>query len=150
MSLGMRRLLIPVLVAALSLSGVVVTADALVTTPSEELDAFVDQVTAPRAEKRMDAALSYVNPSDVPCRLSADGKLVQYEEGEGGALAEALRSALNVFDSESQESLQQAIEIHGEDATVTTRLGDNEYEQSVIYELVRREDRWLIRSVRTL
>lgn len=146
----MRRFLIPVLVAALSLAGVVVTADALVTTPSEELDAFVDQVTAPRAEKRMDAALSYVNPSDVPCRLSADDKLVEYEEGEGGALAESLRSALNVFDSESQESLQQAVEIRGEEATVTTRLGDNEYEQTVIYELLRHEDRWLIRAVRAL
>jgi len=146
----MRRLLIPALVAALSLAGIVVTADALVTTPSEQLDSFVDQVTAPRAEKRMDAALSYVNPSDVPCRLSADGNVAEYAEGEGGALAEALRSALNVFDSDSQESLQHAIEIRGDDATVTTRLGDSEYEQTVIYELVRNEDRWLVRAVRAL
>jgi hypothetical protein len=146
----MRRLLIPIVVATLSLAGLVVTADALVTTPNEELEAFIDDVTAPRAETRMDAALSYVNPSEVPCRFSSDGKLTEYGEGEGSALSAALRSALNVFDSEQQEALQQAVEIRDDNATVTTRLGDNEYEQTVIYELVRRDERWLVRAVRTL
>ncbi len=146
----MRRFLIPLLVAALSLAGVVVTADALVTTPSEELDAFVDDVTATRAEKRMDAALSYVNPSEVPCRFSSEGKLTEYGEGEGSALSDALRSSLGVFDSDQQEALQQSVEMHEDTATVTTRVGDAEYEQTVIYELVRREERWLVRAVRTL
>ncbi len=146
----MRRFLILTVVAMLSLAGIVVTADALVTTPREQLDVFVDDVTAPRAEKRMDAALSYVNPSEVPCRFTNEGKPTEYGEGEGGALADVLRSALNVFDSEQQESLQHAVEIRGDSATVTTRVGDSEYEQTVIYELVRRDERWLVRAVRTL
>ncbi len=148
--LRMRRFIIPLVVAMLSLAGIVVTADAIVTTPGEQLDAFVDEVTAPRAEKRMDAALSYVNPSEVPCRFSGAGKLSEFGEGEGNALADALRSSLNVFDSEQQESLQKSVELRDDSATVTTRVGDNEYEQTVIYELVRREERWLVRAVRTL
>jgi len=146
----MRRFVIPFLVATLSLAGIVVTADALVTTPNEELDAFVDDVTAPRAEKRLDAALSYVNPSEVPCRFSNAGEITEFGEGEGGELAERVRSTLSVFDSERQESLQENVVIKGEHATVTTRLGDSDYEQTVIYELVRHEQRWLVRSVRAL
>ncbi len=146
----MRRLIIPALVSLLSLGGMVVTADALVTTPGEELETFLDDVTAPHVDKRLDAALSYIDPGDVPCRLNADGKLVEYGKGEASDLAAAVRSALSVFDTDSQQTLQHAVEINGEDATVTTRLGDSDYEQTVIYELVRHDRRWLVRAVRAL
>jgi hypothetical protein len=145
-----RRFAIPFLIAALSLSGVAVAADALVTTEREELDGFVDEVTAERPDARLDGALAYVNPSQVPLRLSADGAMREFEAGDSRELAEAVRGALNVFDSNDQDLLQHSVRVDGDHATVTTRVGDAQYEQTVIYDLVRRDERWLVRSVRVL
>lgn len=140
----------PAVIVALSLSGVAVAADALVVTPREQLDGFVDAVTRPRTEQRLDGALDYVEPSTAPFRLTHDGRQQEYGGDEVGALTEELRSALSVFDSREQGLLQQSQRIDGDRATVTTRIGDNSYEQTVIYELVRKEGRWLVRGVRTL
>jgi hypothetical protein len=138
------------LVGVLTLAGIVVTADALVTTPKEQVERFLDEVSAPRVDQRVDAALSYANPSHVPCRLNADGDVSSFDEGEASRLGEALRSALSVFDSEQQALLQKSIEVADDKATITTRIGDNEYEQTVIYHLVRDDERWLLRTVRVL
>jgi hypothetical protein len=147
---GVRRLWIPLIVCLLSLSGVAVAADALVVTEREQLDGFIDDVTAAKVDARLDGALSYTNPSDVPCRLTIDGQARVYGAGEGTDFAEALRSALRVFDSDKQALLQQSVRVDGERARVTARVGDQSYEQTVIYELERGEDRWLVRSVRVL
>lgn len=146
----MRRIWIPLIVCLLSLSGVAVAADALVVTEAEELESFVDDVTAPKVEARLDGALSYANASEVPCRLTSDGKVRVFGEGESADFSEALRTALSVFDSEKQSLLQHSVHVDGDRATVTARLGDERYEQTVIYELTRDEDRWLVRSVRVL
>jgi hypothetical protein len=145
-----RRIGIPLLVFALSLSGVAVAADALVTTEREELDSFVDDVTRERPEARLDGALAYVNPSEVPLRLSADGGVQEFAAGESRPLADAVRGAMGVFDSSEQDLLQHSVRVEGDRATVTTRVGDANYEQTVIYELVRRDERWLVRNVRVL
>jgi hypothetical protein len=147
---GVRRIWIPLLVCILSLSGVAVAADALVVTEREQLDGFVDEVTSSQVDARLDGALSYTNPSDVPCRLTVDGAARVYGAGEGTELAEALRTALRVFDSDKQKLLQQSVRVDGESARVTARLGDAGYEQTVIYELAREHDRWLVRAVRVL
>ncbi len=138
------------LIAALSLSGVAVAADALVTTPREELERFVDDVTRDKPDARIDGALGYVNPSLTAVKFSADGATHMYSEGDSSELADAVRSALNVFDSRDQDLLQHAIRVDGNQATVTTRMGDASYEQTVIYDLVRRDERWLVRSLRVL
>jgi hypothetical protein len=138
------------LIAFLSLSGVAVAADALVTTQREELDSFVDDVTRDKADSRIDGALGYINPSVLPVKLSAAGSLQEYAGGESQDLSEAVRSALGVFDSADQDLLQESVQVDGDHATVTTRLGDASYEQTVIYNLVRRDERWLVRAVRVL
>jgi hypothetical protein len=137
-------------VCLLSLSGVAVAADALVVTEREQLDGFVDDVTAAQVDARLDGTLSHTNPSDTPCRLTVDGQATVYGPGEGTELAEALRSALRVFDSDKQALLQQSVRVDGDRARVTARLGDEAYEQTVIYELERGHDRWLVRSLRVL
>lgn len=139
-----------ILVACLSLSGVAVAADALITTEREELDGFLDDVTREKLEARIDGALGYVNPSVAPVKLAADGQVQQFQDGDSLELAQAVRNALGVFDSSRQALLQQSVRVEGDRATVTTRLGDTGYEQTVIYDLVRREQRWLVRSVRVL
>jgi hypothetical protein len=145
-----RRIWIPLIVCLLSLSGVAVAADALVVTEREQLDGFVDEVTAAQVDARLDGALSYTNPSDIPCRLTVDGQARVYGAGEGTELAEAMRAALRVFDSDKQTLLQQSVRVDGESARVTARLGDEGYEQTIIYELEREQDRWLVRAVRVL
>ena len=140
----------PILIVFLSLSGVAVAADALVVTQREQLESFVDTVTRPRVDDRLDGALTYVDPDVVPCRLHHAGQAHEYGSEQGAEFAEAVRSALSVFDGGEQRLLQHAERIDGENARVTTRMGDSGYEQTVIYDLVRRDDRWLVRSVRTL
>jgi hypothetical protein len=138
------------LIVCLSLSGVAVAADALVTTEREELDGFVDDVTRDKPDARIDGALSYVNPSLTSVKFSAEGATQEYAAGDSSDLADAVRSALGVFDSTDQDLLQESVRVEGNHATVTTRMGDSGYEQTVIYDLVRKDERWLVRAVRVL
>lgn len=146
----MKRLWTILLVSALSLSGVAVAADALVVTQREELDGFVDAVSRDDADSRVDGALSYADSDLVPLRLSSDGKVQRFEADDRAQLSESLRQVMSVFDSKEQRLLQHSVRVDGEHARVTTRVGDPSYEQTVIYELVRKNERWLIRSVRAL
>jgi hypothetical protein len=145
-----KRLWTILLISALSLSGVAVAADALVVTQREELDGFLDVVTRDDADARIDGTLSYVNSGLVPMRLSAESKVQRFATDDRAQLAESLRQVMGVFDSKHQELLQHSVRIDGDHASVTTRMGDTSYEQTVIYELVRMDERWLIRSVRAL
>ena len=145
-----KRLWTILLISALSLSGVAVAADALVVTQREELDGFLDVVTRDDADGRIDGALSYMNAGLVPLRFSGDGKLQRFAGDEGTHAAESLRQLMGVFDSKRQELLQHSVRVDGDHASVTTRMGDTSYEQTMIYELVRMDERWLIRSVRAL
>jgi hypothetical protein len=144
----MRRYVLPALIATLCLTGIVLTADALVTTEREELDSFVEDVTHDRLDQRVDAALSHVNTQDSAVRVSSNGRISEYTDQ--AALDEAMRGALSVFDSERQSLLQQSVDIKDSKATVVTRIADSEYEQTVIYDLVRADKRWVVRGVRTL
>jgi hypothetical protein len=147
---SVRRLWTILLISALSLSGVAVAADALVVTPREELDGFLETVSRREPQARTDAVIGHMDPDAVPLRLNADGKLLRFGNGETGALVESVRQVLGVFDSPQQELLQHSIKIEGERASVTTRMGDSSYEQTVIYELALKDGRWWIRSLRTL
>lgn len=146
----MQRLWTILLVSALSLSGVAVGADALVVTPREELDGFLEAVSRPSSNERVDAVLEHMKPDVVPLRVSSDGKVERFEAGESAELAENLRQLMSVFDSAKQELLQHSIKVDGERASVTTRIGDASYEQTIIYELTLNDGSWLIRSVRAL
>jgi hypothetical protein len=143
-----RRIWTSLLIGVLSVSGVAVAADVLVHSEREQLDGFVDAVTHSVLNDRLDGALGFVDPAVVPLKLVHSGEAQEFEDR--AQLGDAVRGALGVFDSGEQELLQQAVTIDGERATVTTRMGDAAYEQTVIYDLVRHGDRWLIRRVRTL
>jgi hypothetical protein len=147
---GVRKFILPLMLAALCLSGVAVAADAWVTTDQEELDGFLAEVSAPELDARLDGALSHVDTGTVPCRLVIDGRPTTYGSGDAAALGDAVREALAVFDRGGQKLLQHATRIDGDHASVTARMGDGEYEQTVIYELVQRNERWLVRAIRVI
>ncbi len=146
--MSVRRIWTSLLVVVLSVSGVAVAADVLVNTEREQLDSFVDAVTDSQLSDRLDGALGFVDPTAVPLRLVQSGETQEFSDK--ATLADAFRGALGVFDGSKQELLQQSVTVDGDRATVTTRMGDAAYEQTVIYDLVRKSDRWLIRRVRTL
>lgn len=148
--LRVRRIWLPLLIFVLSVSGVAVAADAFVVTDREQLDGFVELVTRGETEARIDGALGYFSPAELPVRLQQGHDAQEYGSGDQQALADALRGALGVFDSSEQSLLQHAVRVDGDRATVTTRMGDPSYEQTVIYELVREGERWLVRRVRVL
>lgn len=145
-----RRLWTILLISALSLSGVAVAADALMVTPREELDGFLEAVSRGEPSARTDAVIKHMNPDLQGLRVSADGKLARFGDGDSAALADNVRQVLGVFDSPQQELLQHSIKVDGDHASVTTRMGDSSYEQTVIYELALKDGRWLIRSLRAL
>lgn len=111
---GVRRIWMPFLIFVLSVSGVAVAADVLVVTEREQLDGFVDHVTRGHIEERLDGALSYVDPSAVPCRLQHGAEAQEFQAGESNELANAVRSALGVFDSSEQNLLQHAVKVDGD------------------------------------
>lgn len=125
-------------------------ADALVVTPREELDGFLEAVSRDEPSARTDAVMTYLDLKAQPLRITADGNLARYDVGESAELAENLRQVLGVFDSKQQELLQHSIKVDGDRASVTTRMGDASYEQTVIYELALKDGRWLVRSLRAL
>jgi hypothetical protein len=145
-----RKFILPLVLAALCLSGVAVAADAWVTTDEEELDGFLAEVSAPGLDARLDGALSHVDTSDLPVRLVIDGRPRTYGAGESGLLGDAVREAMAVFDHPGQKLLQHATRIDGGRASVTARIGDGGYEQTVIYELTHKNQRWLVRAIRVL
>jgi len=140
----------PFLIFVLSVSGVAVAADVLVVTEREQLDGFVDQVTRDRVDERLDGALGYVDVREVPLRLQHGQDAQEFGADQSSELNDAVRSALGVFDSSEQRLLQHAVKIDGDRASVTARMGDASYEQTVVYDLVHTHDRWLIKRVRTL
>lgn len=150
MVLPVRRIWIPLATFVLTVSGAAVAADALVVSRTEQLDRFLDDVSRSELGARLDGTLSHVDPDEVPLRLRHAGETVEFGAGEDAEVAEAVRAALSVFDGQEQRLLQHAERVDGERATVTTRIGDSGYEQTVIYDLVRRGDRWLVRGLRTL
>jgi hypothetical protein len=129
---------------------VAVAADALVVTPREELDGFLEAVSREEPAARTDAVIAHMDLKAQPLRLTADGNLSRYDAGESAELAENVRQVLGVFDTKQQELLQHSIKVDGDRASVTTRMGDASYEQTVIYELGLKDGRWLVRSMRTL
>lgn len=146
----MRRFWIPLLIVVLSLGGVAVAADAFVVTQREQLDGFVDDATREPLEGRLDGVLGHIDPDVVACKLQQSGQIREFGSGERAELADAVRAALNVFDGHEQRLLQHAERIDGDRARVTARMADSGYEQTVIYDLVRRDERWFVRTLRIL
>jgi len=134
-----------ILVLALVL-GLSAVADALVMTDEERLEGFVDQVTS--TSERLDATLRYVDTMRVPVELVVGRSSNTYEDDY--QLAEEARSALQGFEAQSAELLQDTIEIRGDRALVALRWSTPEGALSTQFRFVRRGDGWVISRLRVL
>ncbi len=144
------RFLTQALVLALLVGSIAMVADALVVTDEERLEAFVDAVTGEVDTRRIDAALSYVDPARVPVDITVGDDLRAYGEGQEVDLAERARATLAPFQGDDVRVVQEAIEIEGERALVALRIGTREGMADVQFRLVRRGDGWLVSRVRVL
>ena len=144
------RFLIQSVVVALLVGSVAMVADALVVTDEERLGAFVDAVTGDVETRRIDAALSYVDPARVPVEVMISEDSRFYEEGQEVDLAERARSTLGPYTGEEVRLLQKSIELDGDRALVALRVGTRHGTANVQFRLVRRGDGWLVSRVRVL
>lgn len=148
---GMKRLWIPTLALVLCVSGFAVAADALVTSDAERLDAFLDGAGSEEASERIDAIAEYANPSELSVRVQAEGEVQVFGTGQANELSDWLDTHLDVFQSRQQELKQHSTQITAPgEARVTTRVADEDGEQTVIFTLQKREDTWRVRSMRVL
>jgi len=144
------RFLIQSVVVALLVGSVAMVADALVVTDEERLEAFVDAVTGDVETRRIDAALSYVDPARVPVEVMVSDDSRLYEEGQEVDLAERARHTLGPYTGEEVRLLQKSIELDDDRALVALRLGTRHGTANVQFRLVRRGDGWLVSRVRVL
>lgn len=147
----MKRLWIPCLALILCLSGFAVAADALVTSDAERVDAFLKQASAGRSHERIDAVTEYANPSEVQVRVESEGEVQVFGAGQGNELADWLDLHLGIFDTDTQRLLQHSTQITAPDeARVTTRVADDDQEQTVIFQLEKHDGAWRVRRMRVL
>ena len=144
----MARMWLPLTALILCIAGAAVAADALVTTDDERVAQFLGRVSAPHLDGRVEALLAFANLDHVDVRAQADGSQEVFSSGDEAALADWARGALDRFDTDTQVLLQESIEEHGTRRTVTTRLGDATGEATIAYDLVQRNDAWLLTRIR--
>lgn len=145
-----RKLLIYTTVIGLLVGGIAAIADALVTTESERLDAFVDAVTGEVESRRIDDALDYADPSREPVELVIGDRVETFEEGQEVDLAERARDTLAPFTGEEVRLLQRHVEIDQDQAEVALRLHTPDGIVNVQFRLRRHGDGWLVHRVRVI
>jgi len=145
-----RSLLYYGVIAAVGIAGVVVVADAVVTTDQERLESFVDGVTGDVRAERITHALSWTDLASEPVEVVAGDEPRRYEEGEEGDLDADAREILAPIEGESVRLLQDAIEIDGTSARVALRVSTSDGVCDVQYLMRKHGDEWVVTRVRVL
>lgn len=144
----MRKLWFYLLVAALSVGGVAVMADALVVTDREQLEAFVDTLSGEIAAERIDAALRYTDPAQQPVELRSGRYRQSFNDPY--ELATEARDSLSPLLGDDVELLQDSIELEDTHASIALRLGAATGVYDVEFRLAKHGDTWLVSRVRVL
>jgi hypothetical protein len=128
-------------------AGVATAADAMVITDEERLETFAEEMTAPGDGDRIGSALQFTDPNREPVDVVRGGRVARFDEGQEIELERALREALDGFGAADLETIQQAIELRGEDARVALRVRTGAGLEDAQFDLRRHGDRWLVRRV---
>ena len=125
-------------------------ASELVVTDGERLEAFADSVTGEVSASRIDAALSYADPSRIPVEVLVADDFEVFGEDQEVDLADRAHDTLAPLEGDDARLLSRTIEIQGDDAHVALRIGTAEGTIDAQFRLVRRGDGWLVTRVRVL
>lgn len=144
----MRKLVLNLVIALVTIAGVAAVADALVVTDEERLEAFAEDLSGDITPERIDTALGYFDPDRQPVEVAAADRRRRFTEGEGADLAAEVRSVLATYAQEEATLLQRAIELHGDEARVAMRLRTPEGIVDATFDLRKHGERWFVRRAR--
>lgn len=143
----MGRTGILLLVALALVVGTAVVVDALVVTDRERMAEFIDSVTGEVSDSRIDGALRYADPSEVPIELIHEGRRRKYGDRNAARLKPDARKALASIEGSHLRLIQESVSVDGERARVALRLRTSEGLANTVFDLRRKDDTWLLRRV---
>ena len=143
----MRRTAIHLLVILSIVVGAALVTDAIVVTDRERMDEFIESVTGTVSESRIDGALSYADPSEVPIELIHEGRRRKYSDRNAARLKPDARKALSSIEGSHLRLIQESVSLDGERARIALRLRTNEGLANTVFDLRRKYDTWLLRRV---
>ena len=145
--MSMRRTGIHLLVILSIVVGAALVADAIVVTDRERMDEFIESVTGTVSESRIDGALSYANPAEVPIELVHEGHRRKYSDRNTSRLKPDARKALASIEGSHLRLIQESVSLDGERARIALRVRTNEGLANTVFDLRRKNDIWLLRRV---
>lgn len=136
-------------VASMSIFGVAIAADALATSDEEYVGELADALTSPRADRRLDALLTWVDPTRAPLTVRAGGRTDRFGESDEDP-GPLIRDALSAFTVESIEVVQRSVRVEGDRARVALRVRSEGEIVDAQFALSRDGQSWLVEQVRIL
>ncbi len=143
----MTRIVLYSLLGALAIGGTAVTADALVETDEERLEALADELEegGPAA---VDGVLRWTDLAREPVTVRDDRRDRELEEGEDGALADAVTDALAPLGRGEVDVVQRSVEVRGDRGTIALRARVDGELIDANLRLSRSGQGWLVTSLR--
>jgi hypothetical protein len=127
--------------------GAAVAVDAAVVTDRERMAEFVDSVTGEVSDSRIDGALRYADPTEVPIELIHEGRRRKYGDRDADRLKPDARKALASLEGSNLRLIQESVSVDGERARIALRLRTSEGLANTVFDLRRKDDTWLLRRV---
>jgi hypothetical protein len=143
----MRRKGILLLMSLSIVVGAAVAVDAAVVTDRERMAEFVDSVTGEVSDSRIDGALRYADPTEVPIELIHEGRRRKYGDRDADRLKPDARKALASLEGSNLRLIQESVSVDGERARIALRLRTSEGLANTVFDLRRKDDTWLLRRV---
>mgnify|MGYP001828844414 CR=1 FL=1 len=143
----MRRTGILLLMSLSIVVGAAVAVDAAVVTDRERMAEFVDSVTGEVSDSRIDGALRYADPTEVPIELIHEGRRRKYGDRDADRLKPDARKALASLEGSNLRLIQESVSVDGERARIALRLRTSEGLANTVFDLRRKDDTWLLRRV---
>ena len=143
----MRRTGIHLLVILSIVVGAAMATDAIVVTDRERMEEFIESVTGVVSSSRIDGALRYADPVELPIELVHEGHRRKYSDRNAAKLKPDARRALASLEGSSLRLIQESVSVEGERARVALRLKTSEGLANTVFDLQRKDDAWLLRRV---
>lgn len=142
-SAGSRRALWPIFALLTILSSACGEDD------EDRIETFVEAVTGEVTSERVDHVLAtYLDLEQRPLSTTVLGDMRLYRAEDESRLKEVVRSRLQRMFGSSLKTLRRQIDIKGEKARVDLQVFGDGMMGNVSYELVKRDERWLIVAIR--
>jgi hypothetical protein len=143
----MRQAGIHLLVALSIAVGAAVAIDAIVVTDRERMEEFIEAVTGRVSESRVDKALRYADPSQLPLEVVHEGRRQKYNDRNAADLRPHARRALASLEGGKLQLIQESVALDGERARIALRLRTDAGLANTVFDLRRQNEVWLLHRV---